>query len=314
MNEIKGLDISDYQRGLSIASLRSQGIKFLILKLGYGTTVVDSCFSYFYSEAVKNGLAVGAYFFSLATTEESAIRDAKRALALAGGRKLPLGIFMDVETSEQMRLRDSELTAVCKAFCDTIRAGGYRPGAYGSGLTLWGKVGPSYLGDDVLVWEAAWDRSAPYHACDVWQTSEKGRINGYNGNVDTDLCMSERFYALITGKEEEKPEPTPAPDPVPAPEQPAEDEKATFTLLGVPVLRKGDTGDAVKAMQGELLALGYSCGGKRFLCGHEKADGIFGNVTEESVRSFQRSRNLPDNGIVGPKTRAALLGVTSCGT
>ena len=309
MNEIKGLDISDYQRGLAIASLRSQGVKFLILKVGEGRTLTDSCFDAFYNEAARSGLPVGAYFLSYAMDEETAIRDANRALSLLRGRPVPLGVFIDVEYTEQLKLRDSVLTAVVKAFCDTIRAGGYRPGAYGSGLTLWGKVGPSYLGDDVLVWEAAWDRSAPYHACDVWQTSEKGRISGYNGDVDTDLCMSERFYALITGKEEEKPEPTPAPDPAPAPEQPAEDEKATFSLLDVPVLRKGDTGDAVKAMQGELLALGYSCGGKRFLCGHETADGIFGNVTEESVRSFQRSRNLPDNGIVGPKTRAALLGI-----
>lgn len=311
MNEIKGLDLSDYQRGLSIASLRSQGVKFLILKLGYGTTVVDSCFPYFYSEAVKNGLAVGAYFFSLATTEESAIRDAKRALALAGGRKLPLGIFMDVETSEQMRLRDSELTAVCKAFCDTIRAGGYRPGAYGSGLNLWGKVGPSYLGDDVLVWEAAWDRSAPFHACDVWQTSEKGRINGYNGNVDTDLCMSERFYALITGKEDPQPTPEPAPNPTPEP-QPEPPTESTFSLDGIPVLKIGDTGAPVKAMQGELLANGYSCGGKKkWCCGTETADGIFGNVTRDSVALFQASHGLPGTGVVDQKTRAALLGVTS---
>jgi GH25 family lysozyme M1 (1,4-beta-N-acetylmuramidase) len=297
---LKGLDISDYQRGLSIASLRSQGVQFLILKVGEGRTLTDASFDAFYDEASRNGLPVGAYFYSYATTTELAIRDANRALSLLRGRSVPLGIYIDVEDPAQLKLRDSELTAVVKAFCDTIRAGGYRPGAYGSDGNLWAKVGPSYLGADVLVWSACWG-GKPRVVCDVWQDSDKGRINGYNGNVDTDLCMSERFYALITGKEEEKPEPEP--------EQPTEDEKATFTLAGVPVLRKGDTGDAVKAMQGELLALGYSCGGKRFLCGHETADGIFGNVTEESVRSFQRSRNLPDNGIVGPKTRAALLGI-----
>ena len=305
---LKGLDISDYQRGLSIASLRSQGVNFLILKVGEGRTLTDASFDAFYDEAARSGLPVGAYFYSYAADEETAIRDANRALSLLRGRSVPLGVFIDVEDPAQLKLRDSVLTAVVKAFCDTIRAGGYRPGAYGSDGNLWAKVGPSYLGSDVLVWSACWG-GQPRVVCDVWQDSDKGRINGYNGNVDTDVCMSERFYALITGKEEEKPEPTPAPDTPPAPEQPAEDEKATFSLLGVPVLRKGDTGDAVKAMQGELLALGYSCGGKRFLCGHEKADGIFGNVTEESVRSFQRSRNLPDNGIVGPKTRAALLGI-----
>ena len=306
---ISGIDISDYQLGLSIASLRSQGVKFLILKVGEGRTLADACFDTFYDEAARNGLPVGAYFYSYATDEETAIRDANRALSLLRGRSVPLGVFIDVEDPAQLKLRDSVLTAVVKAFCDTIRAGGYRPGAYGSDGNLWAKVGPSYLGDDVFVWNARWTKTAPDKKCDVWQNSDKGRINGYNGNVDTDLCMSERFYALITGKEEEKPEPTHEPDPAPAPEQTAEDEKATFALLDVPVLRKGDAGDAVKAMQGELLALGYSCGGKRFLCGHETADGIFGNVTEESVRSFQRSRNLPDNGIVGPKTRAALLGI-----
>lgn len=306
--EIKGIDLSDYQRGIAIASLRSLGISFVILKIGEGRTLADASFDAFYDEATRSGLPVGAYFYSYATDEETAIRDANRALSLLRGRPVPLGVFIDVEDPAQLKLRDSVLTAVVKAFCDTIRAGGYRPGAYGSDGNLWAKVGPSYLGSDVLVWSACWG-GKPRVVCDVWQDSDKGRISGYNGDVDTDLCMSERFYALITGKEEEKPEPTPAPDTPPAPEQPAENEKATFALLDVPVLRKGDTGDAVKAMQGELLALGYSCGGKRFLCGHETADGIFGNVTEESVRSFQRSRDLPDNGIVGPKTRAALLGI-----
>lgn len=304
ISDIRGIDISSWQRGLSASALNS--VDFAILKISEGTGWNDPCFDEFYNAAK---IPLGAYVFSYATTEAAAIAEAKHALDLIKGRPLPLGVYMDVEAKEQLALRDSVLTAVVKAFCDTIRAGGYRPGAYGSDLGLWAKVGPKYLGDDVLVWNARWTENPPDKACDVWQSGDKGRISGYNGNVDTDVCMSERFAALINGEAKDTPEPQPSPDPSHAPEQPAEDEKETFSLLGVPVLRKGDTGDAVKAMQGELLALGYSCGGKRFLCGHETADGIFGNVTEESVRSFQRSRNLPDNGIVGPKTRAALLGI-----
>lgn len=303
ISDLRGIDISSWQRGLSASALNS--FDFAILKISEGQSWTDPQFDNFYAAAT---VPLGAYVYSHATTEDEAKAEARKALELAKGRKLPLGIFIDVEEQKQLALRDSVLTAVVKAFCDTIRAGGYRPGAYGSDGNLWAKVGPSYLGSDVLVWSACWG-GQPRVICDVWQDSDKGRISGYNGNVDTDVCMSERFLALINGEAKDTPEPQPSPDTPPEPEQPAEDEKATFSLLCVPVLRKGDTGDAVKAMQGELLALGYSCGGKRFLCGHETADGIFGNVTEESVRSFQRSRNLPDNGIVGPKTRAALLGI-----
>lgn len=38
------------------------------------------------------------------------------------------------------------------------------------------------------------------------------------------------------------------------------------------------------------------------------ADGIFGPVTEEAVREFQRSHGLAADGVVGPKTREALEG------
>ena len=302
---IKGIDISDYQRGLSVASLKAAGIDFVILKLGYGTTVTDACFAEFYEEAVSAGLAVGAYFFGLATTPENAVRDARKALSIANGRELPLGIFFDVETDEQMSMRDSALTEVVKTFCDTIRAAGYRPGAYGSNGRLWAKVGASYLGEDVLVWNASWSGSPPSRPCDVWQNSESGRVPGFNGPVDTDFCMSERFEALIKGEGQQ---PTPKPTPEPKKDEDTT-EAAYFPLSGVPVLRYGDRGDAVKAMQGELIAFGYSCGGKRNWRGAEIPDGIFGNVTAESVRSFQRSKNITDNGIVGPKTRAALLGV-----
>ena len=70
----------------------------------------------------------------------------------------------------------------------------------------------------------------------------------------------------------------------------------------LPVLRKGDEGSTVAAMQILLIGYGYNCGGYG-------ADGEFGNGTHASVRNFQRDRGLEVDGICGPKTWSLLLGM-----
>lgn len=57
------------------------------------------------------------------------------------------------------------------------------------------------------------------------------------------------------------------------------------------VLRKGDRGEEVKRLQTLL---------------HVYADSIFGNMTDEALRTFQRENGLFPDGIAGPKTWAAL--------
>ena len=294
---MKGIDISSWQNGITAAALNK--VDFAIFKIAEGQTWTDPCFDEFYAFCQK---PVGAYVFSHAVTEEAARREAKRAIQLLKGRKLPLGLYIDVEDGAQLSLSDSALTAVVKAFCDEVKAAGYIAGAYGSGGQLWAKVGASYVGDDVMVWVASWSLQ-PRISCDVWQYTDHERIEGYNSPVDGDEAMSERFIALING-EGETPVPVPTHDP--QTDAPAVD---TFTISGIPILMHGDTGDSVKALQGELIAQGYYCGGKRLALGSEKPDGIFGNFTQESVRSFQRSRNLPATGIVDHDTRKSLLGI-----
>jgi N-acetyl-anhydromuramyl-L-alanine amidase AmpD len=61
--------------------------------------------------------------------------------------------------------------------------------------------------------------------------------------------------------------------------------------------RRGDTGEAVKAVQSQLVSKGYSV----------TVDGIFGAGTETAVKSFQTSRGLLSDGIVGPKTWNAFV-------
>lgn len=81
------------------------------------------------------------------------------------------------------------------------------------------------------------------------------------------------------------PNPTPAPAPAPAP-----------TPSGA-LLQKGSTGQGVTDVQTKLKALGFYTAA---------VDGDFGDLTHNAVVAFQTSKGLSADGVVGPKTKAAL--------
>jgi N-acetyl-anhydromuramyl-L-alanine amidase AmpD len=66
---------------------------------------------------------------------------------------------------------------------------------------------------------------------------------------------------------------------------------ATWEVL-VFVTKRNDSGDAVRAIQSQLISKGYSL----------TIDGFFGASTETAVRSFQTSRSILSDGIVGLDT------------
>lgn len=63
------------------------------------------------------------------------------------------------------------------------------------------------------------------------------------------------------------------------------------------ILRRGDRGSDVSTLQTALIRAGYAPG---------RVDGVFGANTEDAVRQFQRAMGLTVDGIVGPRTWAAL--------
>ena len=87
------------------------------------------------------------------------------------------------------------------------------------------------------------------------------------------------------------------------PAQSAASPCAGEAITGLPMLREGDKGETVRAAQILLI-------GRGFRCGPWGADGDFGSATFGAVYWFQQGRGLEQDGIIGPKTWAALLGVS----
>ncbi len=72
--------------------------------------------------------------------------------------------------------------------------------------------------------------------------------------------------------------------------------------VNLKMLKKGDKGADVKALQTLLIGYGYSCGSYG-------ADGDFGSATDKAVKAYQKDNGLDVDGIVGPATWSKLLGV-----
>lgn len=84
-----------------------------------------------------------------------------------------------------------------------------------------------------------------------------------------------------------------------------EKEPAAYVPISVelPVLKRGDTGDTVKALQILLIGAGYHCG-------RAGADGIYGSGTENAVEALQEDLDINDrDGIAGALEWRALLGL-----
>ena len=269
ISELRGIDISSWQAGMSASALNS--VDFAILKISEGQSWVDPQFDTFYNAA---RIPLGAYVYSHATTVQAAEKEAEKALSLLCGRSCPLGVYLDVEASEQLALPNSQLQAVITAFCAVIRQGGYRVGVYGSAGQLWARVSPQAFGD-AFVWVAQWSNNPPSMPCDIWQNTDHMTIGGYSGNVDGDRVRSERFAALVNGAEP-SPEPTPTPEP-----------SGGYCEIEakLPVVKMGDSSVFVKVMQTLLISHGFGVGWMG-------ADGIFGQQTKIGLYEFNKMNGI----------------------
>ena len=200
--QLKGIDVSKWQGTIDWLKVKNEGIKFAIIREGYGKknpNQVDKKFKENIINAQNVGIYTGVYHYSYADSIEDAINEAHFCIENIKGYKLDYPVVFDIEDKEILKLSNRTRTDICKAFCETIENAGYYAMIYANPNWL-----KNYLYSNELLyrfdlWLAHWNVNYPSYSCGIWQYSEKGRINGINGNVDLNISYK-NYYEIIRSK------------------------------------------------------------------------------------------------------------------
>lgn len=203
-----GIDVSKYQGTIDWAAVKSTGIDFAIVRVGYrttetGTLTEDPGARYNLQEATRNGIKVGAYFFSTAITEAEAKEEATWVADFISKYKITYPVAYNCEgfnqpSSRQYSLTKQERSRIACVFLDTIAARGYTPMFYASRNEMEGSAqwDMSVLGSKYKVWVSQYPEkpfpetpaSTYSGAHAMWQYTCNGKLYGVKGNVDINVA------------------------------------------------------------------------------------------------------------------------------
>lgn len=193
---VLGIDVSKWQKEIDWDKVKNEGVDFAIIRCGYrgsvtGSLVEDPYFEQNIKGARAAGIKVGVYFFTQAVNEVEAVEEASMVISLVRDYELQYPVFIDTEGAGGNGRADSlnveERTAVCEAFCTTVKNAGLEAGVYASRNWYNNKLTANTL-ESYAIWLAEY-RSVPLYQgyYQMWQYTSKGKINGINGNVDLNV-------------------------------------------------------------------------------------------------------------------------------
>ena len=193
-----GIDVSAHQGPIDWEAVRSGGIDFAFIRIGYrgysvGIIKPDDRARENLAAAKAAGLQVGVYFYAQAIDPAEALEEAQWCLDFLGDEALDLPVVYDWEwVSAEARtgsMDKATLTECVNTFCEAIGQGGYEAMIYFN----------NHVSRDLLdlktlqtypFWLAQYKYQLDYPwLVDVWQYTEKGTVPGIEGDVDIDLMF-----------------------------------------------------------------------------------------------------------------------------
>lgn len=198
-----GIDVSKWQGKINWSSVKSAGIDFAIIRIGYraedGALYKDPNADYNIQQADKAGILVGVYFFSTAINRSEALKEAEWTAQAIKSYPISYPVVYDCEGYLSSGSRMYSLTAAQRtdnalAFLSEIQKQGYEGMFYAAKGELESNAHweVARISASFKIWVAQYPavtypaKSNPDYTgkYDMWQYTNMGKVKGISGNTD----------------------------------------------------------------------------------------------------------------------------------
>lgn len=214
---LKGIDISKWQGTIDFSKVAkdNQNKKFVIIKATQGITITDGKLNYNSTEANKYKLLVSYYHY--ANTSIDAKEQANYFLnAIKNLPKNSIPLVLDLEEN-QGNLDRQSMTNFVTDFINTIKANNKEVGIYSYASFLNSNLIQPHNFSNIPLFLSAYPTNninplpeklnqptlpKGWYNYYLWQYSNKGQVNGIEGNVDLDIIpnfVDKKKNILIIG-------------------------------------------------------------------------------------------------------------------
>ena len=199
--QMKLIDVSYHNGNINFAKVKETGVEGVIIRAGYGFKTIDKCFYNNITNAIANGLHIGIYWFGYASTVQQAQQEAKYLVSLLKDYKgqIDLPIYYDWEydsydyVKEHYRVKATKelVSNMTRAFCEVLENNGYFSGFYAN-IDYLNNFYTNSVKERFTTWVAQWGSKCTYQGnYAIWQYTDKDKINGITGNVDSNYLYSD---------------------------------------------------------------------------------------------------------------------------
>jgi len=197
---LRGVSVSKWQGDIDWTKVAADDVTFALIRMasiGYeGEYTMDEFFDKNMREARNNGIHTAPYVYLQTKTVEEARAAARFAVEQAGKYDITYPIAVDIESQYILELSVQELTDVVNAFCQVIGDAGYTPIVYSDYNKFTTEMDTNQIPYDI--WLARYGGSNSYPNRTMWQSTDKGVVNGISGNVCLEFAFKDYAGTLNT--------------------------------------------------------------------------------------------------------------------
>lgn len=191
-----GIDVSEWQGNIDFGEVARAGIEVVYIRTSEGTNYVDPYFRENYEKAKANGIRVGFYHFLTATSVAEAGEEAEFFVNNIKGLEPNCRLAMDFEVFDGLSV--SEINEISRAFLETVEKLSQKECVIYSDAYNARTVFSKELAKDYPIWVADYfveepESNGKWNSWVGFQYSDRGKINGINGNVDRDYFTNGVF-------------------------------------------------------------------------------------------------------------------------